>query len=81
VRIRVSLNAKRTSFLIIHSLVVAIVLTLLLMFPKIVIGVNWEFIKVWGPTSISVLFYNAIVTSVIFYLLGLLRIFTKEENK
>ncbi|WP_456956293.1 serine hydrolase domain-containing protein [Lysinibacillus sp. TE18511] len=80
-RIRVSFNAKRTFFLIIHSLVVAIFLTLLLMFPKIAIGVNWEFIKVWGPTSISVLFYNAIVTSVIFYLLGLLRIFTKEENK
>ncbi|MDM5248593.1 serine hydrolase domain-containing protein [Lysinibacillus sp. G4S2] len=80
-RMRVSFNTKRTFFLIIHSLVVAIFLTLLIMFPKILLGANWEFVKVWGPTSISVLFYGVIVGSVIFYLLGLLSIFTKKENK
>lgn len=51
------------------------------MLPKILLGgSNWGFMKVWGPASISVLFYSAIVTSVIFYSLGLLNIFTKEKT-
>ncbi|EON72147.1 serine hydrolase domain-containing protein [Lysinibacillus sphaericus] len=80
-RIRVSLSAKRIFLLSIHSLIVAAILTLLILFPKILFdGLPWEFIKVWGPTSISVLFYSVIVTSVIYYLFGLLLIFTKKNE-
>lgn len=80
-RIRTSLNLKRTFLLFIHLLSVVLIFALITMSPKILIeGSNWEFIKVWGPTSISVLFYSVIVSSVIYCLLGLVNIFTKKKN-
>ena len=52
------------------------------MFPKLLPErSNWEFIKVWGPTSITVLFYSVIVSAVIYCLLGLVKIFTKKEKR
>lgn len=65
--------------LFIHSLIVVTILTLTIMLPKF-LGYNWTFMKVWGPTSITVLFYSVIVTSVIYYLLGLLHILTKKAH-
>jgi len=80
-RIIVALNKKRTLFLVIHTLSVAIIFALIIMFPNILLGgSNWEFINVWGPTSITVLFYSVIVSSVIYYLVGLVKIFTKKEK-
>jgi hypothetical protein len=73
---------KRTLLLIIHLLSVAIIFALITMLPKILAGgSNWEFAKVWGPTSITVLFYSDIVSSVIYCLLGLVKIFTKKKNE
>lgn len=77
--IKASLNIKRILLFFIHSLIVATILTLTNMFPKF-LGYNWTFMKVWGPTSITVLFYSVIVTSVIYYLLGLLHILTKKTH-
>jgi len=80
-RIIVALNMKRALLLAIHSLSVAIIIALIIMFPKVLPGgSNWEFIKVWGPTSITVLFYSVIVSSVIYYLVGLVKIFMKKEK-
>lgn len=80
-RIIVALNMKRALLLVFHSISVAIIIALIIMFPKVLSGgSNWEFIKVWGPTSITVLFYSVIVSSVIYYLVGLVKIFTKKEK-
>jgi len=79
-RIIVALNTKRALLLVIHSLSVAIIIALIMMFPKILSGgSNWDFIKVWGPTSITVLFYSVIVSGVIYYLWGLVKIFSKKK--
>ncbi|MFT9820851.1 serine hydrolase, partial [Lysinibacillus sp. NPDC056185] len=81
-RIRVSLNIKRTFLLIFHSLSVAIIFALIIMFPKLLPEEsNWEFIKVWGPTSITVLFYSVIVSGVIYCLLRLVKILTIKEKE
>lgn len=80
-RMMVALNMKRALLLVFHSLSVAIIIALIIMFPKVLPGgSNWEFIKVWGPTSITVLFYSVIVSSVIYYFVGLVKIFTKKEK-
>ncbi|MBT2632935.1 serine hydrolase [Bacillus sp. ISL-101] len=79
-RIRTSLNVMRIILLSIHTLFVAAILTLAIMFPKILLGgFPWTFIKVWAPTTITVLFYSVIATSIIYYLFGLLLIFTKNK--
>lgn len=80
-RMIVALNMKRALLLVFHSLSVAIIIALIIMFPKVLPGgSNWEFIKVWGPTSITVLFYSVIVSGVIYYFVGLVKIFTKKEK-
>ncbi|MGM7635225.1 serine hydrolase domain-containing protein [Bacillus sp. Hm123] len=76
-RIRTSLNAKRILLLAIHTLIVAAILTLMIMLPKI-LGLSWGFIKVWAPTTIPAFLYIVIVVSVIYYLFGLLLVFTKK---
>ena len=79
-RIRTSLNLKKILLLSIHTLIVAAILTLAIMLPKILLGgVSWTFIKVWAPTTITVLLYNVIAASIIYYLFGLLLIFTEKE--
>lgn len=78
-RIRTSLNVKRVMLLSINTLLVAAILTLIIMFPKIS-GLPWAFVKAWAPTSISVLVYIIITVSIIYYLFGLLLVFTKKEN-
>lgn len=79
-RIRTSLNVKRTLLLSFHTLISAAILTLTIMFPEILFdGFPWAFIKVWAPTTITVLFYSVLATSIIYYLFGLLLIFTKNN--
>ncbi|MEI4801860.1 serine hydrolase domain-containing protein [Bacillus sp. NPDC077411] len=78
-RVRTSLNAKRILLLSIHTLIVAAILTLTIMFPKILLGGwSWAFIKVWAPTTIPVFTYSVITVSIIYYLFGLLLVFTKN---
>lgn len=79
-RIRTALNVKRILVLSIHTLIVAAILILVILFPKILLGFTWTFIGVWGPISITVLFYSFIMTSIIFYLFGVLLIFTKNQT-
>lgn len=79
-RIRTSLNVKRILLLSIHTLIVAAILTLTIMFPKILLGgLPWAFIKIWAPTTITVFLYSIIAASIIYYLFGLLLILTKKE--
>ncbi|OOQ93192.1 hypothetical protein BW898_20725 [Bacillus cereus] len=61
----------------IHTLIVAAILTLTIMFPKIS-GLPWAFVQVWAPTTILVFVYSIITVSVIYYLFGLLLVFTKK---
>lgn len=80
-RIRTKLNVKRILLLSVHTLVAAAILTLTLMFPKIFFqGLPLAFIKVWAPTTISVFLYSVIVVNIIYYLIGLLLIFTKKTK-
>ncbi|MEH6941761.1 serine hydrolase domain-containing protein [Bacillus sp. JJ722] len=76
-RIRTSLNIKRILILSIHTLIVAAILAFTIMFPKI-LGLTWTFIKVWAPMTISLFLYSLIAVSIIYYLGGLLLIFTKK---
>ncbi|MEI4800851.1 serine hydrolase [Bacillus sp. FJAT-51639] len=76
-RVRTPLNAKRILLLSIHTLIVAAILTLIIMFPEIS-GLPWAFIKAWGPTTIPVFIYSIIAVSIIYYLFGLLLVFTKK---
>lgn len=80
-RIKTSFNVKRILLLSIHTVIVAAILTLTIMFPKILLGgLPWAFIKVWGPTTIPVFLYSVIAVSIIYYLFGLLLIFTKKTK-
>lgn len=80
-RIWTSLNLKRIVFLIVHTVFVGGILIFTALLPKNLLGgLNWEFIKVWGPTSVSVFFYSVISVSVIYYLFGLVLIMTKKEK-
>lgn len=78
-RVGTKLNVKRALLLSIHTLIAAAALALTIMFPKILFqGVPWTFIKVWGPMTISVFPYSVITVSIIYYVFGLLLIFTKK---
>ena len=46
--------------------------------PKFLLGMTWEFIRVWAPTSVSVLYYSVIATIIIYYLFVLWLIITKK---
>ena len=63
-----SLKGKRIFLLVFHSLFVAAILILMMVTPKFLLGMTWEFIRVWAPTSISVLYYSVIATIIIYYL-------------
>lgn len=76
-RTLVALKGKRIFLLVFHSLFVAAILILMLIAPEI-LGISWEFIRVWGPTSISVFYYSGIATIIIYYFFVLLLIFTKK---
>lgn len=76
-RIRTSLNVKRVLLLSINTLILAAILILTIMFPKI-LGVPWAFIKVWAPTTIPVFIYSLITVSIIYYMFGLFLVFTKK---
>ena len=77
-RTRVALKGKRIFLLVFHSLFVAAILIFMQIAPKILTGMSWEFIRVWGPTSISVLYYSVLATIIIYYLYVLLLIISKK---
>lgn len=80
-RTRISLTRKKILLLSIHTLVVAAILTLTIMFPKILLGgLPWAFIKVWAPTTISVFLHSVLTVSIIYYLCGLLFMLTKKTK-
>ncbi|MDM5250513.1 serine hydrolase domain-containing protein [Lysinibacillus sp. G4S2] len=72
------LKGKRIFLFVFHSLFVAVILILVMVAPKI-FNMNWEYIKVWGPTSISVI-YSGIATIIIYYLFVLWLIITKKVS-
>ncbi|MGE7838874.1 serine hydrolase domain-containing protein [Viridibacillus arvi] len=74
----VALKGKRIFLLVFHSLLVAAILILMLIVPKILLGMSWEFIRIWGPTSISTFYYIGIATIIIYYFFVLLLIITKK---
>nr|WP_325049433.1 serine hydrolase domain-containing protein [Lysinibacillus yapensis] len=78
-RIRTKLKRKKIVLIVLHSLSVATIITFILTAPKILLGgLNWGFIRVWAPTSISILYYSLISTVIIYYLLVLFLIITKK---
>ncbi|MCO7127846.1 serine hydrolase [Sporolactobacillus shoreicorticis] len=79
-RMGVTLSTKRLSLLIIHTLIVVAIFVMIL-FPKLLSKwMSRDFINVWGPTSITVLFYSITVASILYYGLGLLLIFTAKKK-
>lgn len=80
-RIRVEINVKSSLLFVVHTLLVAAVVSITILFPKMMLGgLPWALIKVWAPTSITVLLYSVITVSIIFYMLGLLHMFTKKTK-
>lgn len=80
-RMSVSLSTKQLSLFIIHTLIVAAAFTLMILFPKLLSKrMSWNFIHVWGPPSITVLLYSVIVVSILYYVFGLLLIFTSKKQ-
>ncbi|AIQ17665.1 beta-lactamase [Paenibacillus sp. FSL H7-0357] len=78
-RIWTKLNVKRILLLLLHTLIIAAGLTLMIMFPKILLGgLPWAFIKVWAPTTIWVTLCSAIAVCIIYYIFGLMLIFSKK---
>lgn len=76
-----NLNYKRILLLSAHTILVATMLTALFITPNIVLGgLNWTFIKVWAPTSITFLLYSSISASLLYLLLGFMMIGTKRKN-
>ncbi|MCJ8013112.1 beta-lactamase family protein [Paenibacillus sp. KQZ6P-2] len=78
-RIWTSLNVKRILLLSVHTLIVAAILTLTIIIPKI-LGMPWTFIKVWAPTTISVFPYCILAACIIYFIFGLSLILTKKMN-
>ncbi|MBH0159213.1 class A beta-lactamase-related serine hydrolase [Fictibacillus sp. 26RED30] len=79
-RERRALKGKRILMLSIHTLLFVAILILVILFPKILLGFTWTFIQVWGPVSITVLFYGFIATSIICYVYVVLVILTKKQT-
>ncbi|WP_152393274.1 serine hydrolase domain-containing protein [Paenibacillus guangzhouensis] len=80
-RIRTSLNVKRLLVLILHTVIVAGVLTVTIVMPKILFsGSPWSFVRVWGPTSFTVLLYEVFAISIIYYVLGVLLCLTRKTK-
>ncbi len=73
------LNGKRIFLLMLHSLFVGVILTLVMVGPKI-LNMSWDFIRVWGPTSISMFYYTLIVTIIAYYILVLWLMITKKVS-
>ena len=73
-----SLKGKRIFLFVLHSLFVTAILILMMGIPKFLLGMTWEFIRVWAPTSVSILFYSVIATIIIYYLYVSWLIITKK---
>ncbi|AIQ12912.1 beta-lactamase [Paenibacillus durus] len=75
-----SLNGKRLSLFVLHTLIVAASMTFMIMIPKIFLGgLPWAFIKVWAPTTISLALYSVFAVGVIYFMFGSLLVFTKRH--
>ncbi len=74
------LTNKRILLLTTHSLLVAILITAIFMAPEVLLGgLNWPFIKVWAPTSITVLLYSIILACILYLIWGIILIMTKRK--
>lgn len=75
------LNYKKILLLSAHTILVATMLTAIFITPNTVLGgLNWTFINVWAPTSITFLLYSSISASLLYLLLGFMIIGTKRKN-
>ncbi|WP_244364406.1 serine hydrolase domain-containing protein [Paenibacillus cellulositrophicus] len=78
-RRRSPLTGKRKLLLLIHICMVAAVLIFISMLPTILLGgLPWAFIQVWAPTSIPVFLYSVVTASILYFIYGLLLLFTKK---
>ena len=73
-----SLKGKKIFLILFHSLFVTTILILIMVAPKSLLGMNWEFIRVWAPTSVSVLLNSVIATIIIYYIFVFWLITTKK---
>lgn len=74
------LTPKKIILLMFHSLLVAILITAIFMAPEVLLGgLNWTFIKVWAPTSISVLLVSIIMACILYLTWGIILIMTKRK--
>ncbi len=74
------LNYKRIFLLSVHIVLVTTLLAAIFFAPTILLGgLNWTFIKVWAPTSITILLYSTIVASFLYFSLGFTLIATKKK--
>lgn len=74
----VKLKGRRIILLVAHTLFVAVILIIMMVAPTTLLEMTWDFIKVWGPTSISVFYYSVLVTAIIYYLFLSLLIISKK---
>jgi len=80
-RMWTSLSVKRILFLLLQTVIVAVIMTTIIMLPKILLGgLPWSFIKVWAPTTITVFPYTVLVASSIYYIYVLLLSFSKKTK-
>lgn len=74
------LASKRILLLTLHSMLVASMLIAIFLAPEVLLGgLNWAFIKVWAPTSISVLLYSTIWACILYLTWGIILIMTKRK--
>lgn len=74
------LNYKRIFLLSVHFVLATTLLAAIFFTPTILLGgLNWTFIKVWAPTSITILLYSTIVASFLYFSLGFTLIATKKK--
>lgn len=77
-RRRSPLTGKR-KLLLIHICMVAAVLIFISMLPTLLLGgLPWAFIQVWAPTSVPVFLYSVVTASILYFIYGLLLLFTKK---
>ncbi|KGR76343.1 serine hydrolase domain-containing protein [Ureibacillus sinduriensis] len=76
----IRLKGKKIVLIVIHTLFVGALLTALMVAPATLLEMTWDFIKVWGPTSITVLYYSVLATAIVYYLFVLVRILTRKET-
>lgn len=78
-RVWTRMKGKKIVLIVLHSLSVAALLTGIMVAPAALLEMTWDFNKVWGPTSVSALYYSLLATGIAYYLFILVRILTRKE--